>query len=520
VRRSLVILLAAFAFPGSAVAAPVLVLGHHGRARWRSDPYLIGPAVTPAPATRLAAGPVAARAADRAARPRLDETPAVVRRGRRASPPITVASTLTALYRARQIPLSTLRQDIAAYNGALVIERRLRGTRRDELAAVTATIHAIAAAHALSASLLPEVFATLSANVQWWTSGPLLSPDQRVEFAGSQLVWEYYPGQGIQLQVLGSFGKADGLFTGGPADYPAMQQLLTEMLALAAQRGGGLAWDYLFNFDGGSPPWVSAMAQGTGLEALGRAYAATGQSSYAQAGASALALFHRPAPVGVAEPAPNGTRFLQYSFAPHTDIINAFLQTLIGLRSFAAATGNAEAAALFSAGEAQARAEVPSFDTGAWSLYQPGIEDDLSYHELVTGFLEQMCELVGQPVYCTTAQHFQADLHTAPVIRSLTTRGRAGQATVVRFALSKVSRVGVTVTRNGHVVLATSAQFPHGIDAVTLPTQRQAGTYLISLYAVDLAGNAARTAGTLQLAPPPRRRRSRPGAGGGAPVRG
>ena len=57
---------------------------------------------------------------------------------------------------------------------------------------------------------------TVDANRQWWTTGPLLSSGQRVEFAGSQLVWEYYPGQGIQLQVLGTFGKADGLYTGGP----------------------------------------------------------------------------------------------------------------------------------------------------------------------------------------------------------------------------------------------------------------------------------------------------------------
>ena len=75
-------------------------------------------------------------------------------------------------------------------------------------------MHNIAAAGQLTASRLPALFATLAANRQWWANGPLLASGQRVEFAGSQLVWEYYPGQGIQLQVLGSFGKADGLYTG------------------------------------------------------------------------------------------------------------------------------------------------------------------------------------------------------------------------------------------------------------------------------------------------------------------
>ena len=114
---------------------------------------------------------------------------------------------------------------------------------------------------------------------------------QRVEFAGSQLVWEYYPGQGIQLQVLGSFGKADGLYTAGPADYSAMEQLLAELIPLAAERGGGLAWEYYFNFDGGRPPWTSAMSQATGLEALTRAYQATGNQYYLTVASQALPVF-------------------------------------------------------------------------------------------------------------------------------------------------------------------------------------------------------------------------------------
>ena len=36
-----------------------------------------------------------------------------------------------------------------------------------------------------------------------------------------ELVWEYYAGQGIELQVLGTFGKADGLYTGRRRRLPA-----------------------------------------------------------------------------------------------------------------------------------------------------------------------------------------------------------------------------------------------------------------------------------------------------------
>ena len=65
-----------------------------------------------------------------------------------------------------------------------------------------------------------------------------------VQFAGSELVWEYYPGYGIQLQVLRTFGKGDGP-TGRPGRLPGVVQLIAEMIPLAAQRGGGLGMGVL-----------------------------------------------------------------------------------------------------------------------------------------------------------------------------------------------------------------------------------------------------------------------------------
>ena len=47
---------------------------------------------------------------------------------------------------------------------------------------------------------------------------------------------------------------------------------------------------------------------------------------------------------------------------------------------------------LFEAGDAEARAEVPHFDTGGWSLYDQFGESNLNYHELLTEFLQHLCE--------------------------------------------------------------------------------------------------------------------------------
>ena len=357
-----------------------------------------------------------------------------------------MVSELTRLYRSHQIDSADYHGYSASFGAALAAVKRLGGTRAAELDAVVENLHQIAAAGELTPSRLPALFLTLDRNRQWWTTGPLPFGGQLIEFSGSHLVWEYYPGQGLELQVLATFGKADGLYTAGPSQYQQMQKLLAEMIPLAAQRAGGLAWEYYFHFDGGSPPWVSAMAQGTALEALTRASMAFGPesgsggtsaqpatSTYLQIAQRALGIFNVPPPVGVRIATRAGARYLQYSFAPGVDIINAFLQSLIGLYDYAHASGDAEAQRLFAAGDAQARAELPSFDTGAWSLYQPGLEDTLSYHELVTGFLDDLCTRTRAPVYCTTAKHFHAYMTTPPALKLLTGRTAANTAGSLRF---------------------------------------------------------------------------------------
>ncbi len=344
------------------------------------------------------------------------------------------------------------------------------------------------------------LFETLDRNREWWTTGPLLSSGQYVEFSDSDLVWEYYGGQGIELQVLATFGKADGMYTAGPADYSQMEALLAQMIPLAANRAGGLAWEYYFQFDGGQPPWTSAMSQGTGIEALTRAYLASDDANYLQLAHEALPIFTAPPPVGVRVATPLGARYVQYTFTPGTSIINAFLQSLIGLYDYAQVSKDPLAQQLFAAGNAEAQAEVPQFDTGAWSLYQPGVEDTLSYHELVTGFLQQLCTRTQAPVYCVTAQHFTAYLTTPPTLQLLTQTARKGKTASISFRLSKVSRVGIVVVGpGGNTLFSTSASFGYGTRSFTVPPLKHKGTYTIRLAATDLAGNFNRIVGTIQV---------------------
>lgn len=112
-----------------------------------------------------------------------------------------------------------------------------------------------------------------------------------------------------------------------------------------------------------------------------------------------------------------------YSFS-RVHILNGFIQALNGLHDYVEVSHDKTAARLFAAGEADARREVPRFDTGSWSLYQPGKKSDAGYHALLRDFLQGLCDrlsddrrragnagkdvtkLPSPVVYCKTAANF------------------------------------------------------------------------------------------------------------------
>ncbi|MEA2412782.1 MAG: hypothetical protein QOC77_3343, partial [Thermoleophilaceae bacterium] len=334
------------------------------------------------------------------------------------------------------------------------------------------------------------VFLTLARNTEWWTNGTLPASGARVGFDGSQVIWEYYPGQGIELQMLANFGRANALWSS--KKKTALRGLVDELLPLASERSGYLAWEYLFRFDGGAPPWTSSISQGTAVQALGRAASLLGDPSLNDAATRALGAFEQPPPAGVRRTTRAGAFYLIYTFAPRLLVLNAHLQAVIGLHDFTELTGDPRAGALYTAGEAEARVAVPRYDTGKWSLYSLSRESDLSYHELVTTFLENLCKRTDQAVYCDTAARFTQYLGEAPAVAPTTRRVRAGAPAQVGFTLDKIARVGMTVTDStGRAVLATSAVVGRGSRYFTWRSPARPGSYTLRLSATDLAGNRA-----------------------------
>jgi hypothetical protein len=450
------------------------------------------------------------------------------------------------------------------YNTYLAAKRslgKLSGTRRAELGAVMSNVQAMAAGGYFIASRLPVIFLTLENNRHWWTTEPLLSSGTRVSFPGSKIVWEYYGGQGIEIQWLGTFGEGNGYYLSGH-ENANLRQLLGEVLPLATKRAGGIAWEYMFQFDGGRPPWTSGLSQGTALQVLARSWSRFKEPALLTAAQQAIGIFETAPSAGVQVKTPAGSEYAEYTYAPSDRILNGFVQAVIGIYDYTQITKDPLGLKLFEAGDAEARAETPHYDTGAWSMYDQFTESNLNYHELLTEFLQHLCErtrkgppmstapapapapptttttttttttpttttptspsggtspsqnearvvarraastpaptpIAGDQIYCTTAQKFTTYEKTAPIVSLLTKALKGGTRAGVQVSLSKVSTARLAVRQGSRTVWTNSAYLGRGKPKLLWSTPAGGGTFNVTVSATDPAGNFATATGTI-----------------------
>ena len=325
-----------------------------------------------------------------------------------------------------------------AYRAVLVRARAvragLRGVRRREMSSVLRIAGQIAKRGDLTAARMPAVFLTLSRNADWWAvDGPPApgSPGEsgtrgrrckplrpraraaRVTFPGSELVFQYYRGLGLQLQMNGTWGKANALLgSSDPALVARGAALLGEILPLGVTRAGVLAWEYLFPIFGGRPPWISALSQATSVQALTRAATMLGRPDLLNVAGAAAGAFAFPPPTGVRVALGRGAVwFVLYSFAPRLRVLNAHLAALAGLFDFAQASRDPHTQAAYDAGLLAAHKRIRRFDTGVWSKYaNPGALADLNYHVLNRDLARSVCKRSGDRAICRAARSFAREL--------------------------------------------------------------------------------------------------------------
>lgn len=412
----------------------------------------------------------------------------------------------------------------AAYADALRVRRRLSGQRRTELGAVIAQLQAFARRGDLTASRLPILFLQLQRNAEWWArSGPpgVRAPrprvrpctggngttNTRVEFPGDPVVFQWYSGQGLQIQQLATAGKVNALARAclepDPAGEPCRPDLLrrgADRLVFLAANRGFLAWEYYFPFGGGSPPWISGLAQATAMQALSRGARYLREPRYLDVARRALGAFRTAPPRGVRVRAGAGSHFLIYSFDSGLRVLNGFLQSLVGLHDYAEAADDDAARALFRAGERRARQEVPLHDTGAWSRYSAGgNESDLGYHRLLRDFLQALCDRLRKDPYCATAARFSGYMRERTRLEiHRATAPRPRRTATVTFSISKISCVTLRVRRDGRLVSSQVRVFGRGTRSMTWVPRRR-GTYTIQVQAVDLVSHYTREERTVEI---------------------
>jgi hypothetical protein len=311
-----------------------------------------------------------------------------------------------------------------------------QGRRHNELGAVVRILRGIAARGALAPDVMPMAFLTLERNTEWWgahgapASGgspgekgaqgrkckPLRFPKKkkhkkahaaRLSFPGSGVVFQWYPGMGLQVQVNGTFAEVNTLFAQNtPESVAAARDTLDEMLTLATRRGDAITWEYLFPFSGAQPPWTSGLSQATAV----RAYLRANRLGVAR---EAGALFGVRAPLGIRVPlGRDGNWYALYSFAPGALVLNADLNAVIALHDLARISGDPQTAALEAAGMRALGRRIKSFDLqGVWSRYEEGGPPaDLNYHVLNRDLAGALCRRTGEAAICRASDSFAREL--------------------------------------------------------------------------------------------------------------
>jgi len=414
--------------------------------------------------------------------------------GAATAPPDPVAQTLSAFTTSGAYPADELAQWQRDWTAARSAARRLSGSARTNLAGVVANTTSLAKRGLLGARARPA-FLTVRTNLSWFAEQRRAAPANATRAGfGTDLVWQLYSGSGWQLQPLATFGKLNALDNRrGSRAAQQVRALADQLVPLGVPRGGFVAFEYLFPWDGAEPGWMSGMAQATGMQALAGAGRKLADPSLVQLASQMMGAFTTPPPVGVARTmAPGRVHYLQYSQSPDLLIGNAFAQALLGLDHYREITGDARVAPVLAAGLAEAHASFPLYDTGAWSLYyrtatRAGTDSDVHYHELFADFLGQMCVRFGDPVYCTLQAHFAGYEKTPVPIQALGAALR-GRTLTVRFSVPVHAPVTVRVWAGQSVLRSASRALRRGPERFSFKLPASARPDRVTVDAVSPTG--------------------------------
>ena len=363
---------------------------------------------------------------------------------------------------------------------------KLNGQRASELEAVIRDVAAQWRTYNRPRAL--TLFSMLDFNAEHFAGhGPLSSGRDAQDEEG--VVYRAFPGHGLQFHPLANFAKLNSYLGANRLDEASFLGLA--LIARGVPKGDSLSWEYNFQFGSGRPPWTSGMAQAVAAQAFGRGQEKLGDPAFAAAAQKAF----RAIPGKLVRSLPEGLFIRLYSFSDLA-VLNAHLQAVVSLEDYALALEDPRGQEVAGQLRASAAAILPKFDTGSWTLYALGAnESTLDYHRYVVSLLKRIGARNKDPFWTDYGNRFAAYEDVPPTL----TPGAAGPPAyprpldgfrdyaTVQFTLSKISRVTIAVGNARRTEL-----LGRGRKAVEVyPGRVPAGSYPVSVKAVDLAGNRA-----------------------------
>ena len=316
----------------------------------------------------------------------------------------------------------------------------------------------------------------LQANDDYFAKHYAPSPKTDITDADG-LVYRYFPGRCLEFHPLANFGALNARVAAN--DAAGAQRLADALIARGVyQQGGGLAWEYFFDYSGGRAPWLSGMAQAVAAQAFARTAALVPDQETALMRAARGA--YRAIPNHLLTSVAAGPWIRLYSFQS-LRVLNAQLQAVISLQSYATTAEDPAAAALAARMQRAAAAMLPSFDTGYWTYYSlPHEVSPLDYQQFVVQLLKKLAP--SDPRFADAATRFAAYQHQPPAFRL--TNASLG---ALRFWLSKPATVQVNTAAGPTKRLALGG----GWHTLAWPEPKRPGVYPVHVTAVDWAANRA-----------------------------
>lgn len=326
----------------------------------------------------------------------------------------------------------------------------------------------------LTAPRATAVFGQLRANEDYFAHRA--APRNGTDITDAEgIVYRYFPGRCFEFHPLANVSALNARVAA--KDVAGTQRLAAALAARAVPRGGGaIAWEYYFPF-GGSPPWVSGMAQAVGAQAFARAAALVSDES-ADLLREATASFRAVPQLTMQLAAGPWIRLYSFSKNP---VLNAQLQSVVSLQTYAQATGDTAASSLAARMQEAAAALVARFDTGYWTYYSlAGNPSPLSYQKFVIQLLRKLAPSDSR--FAQAADRFATYLRQPPAFKLAT-----APAGSLRFWLSKPASVSAW-TPAGRSVRVSLAD---GWHTFRWGEPKHPGFYAVHLTATDYAGNHA-----------------------------